>query len=465
MPRIQEYIQQTDEQAPTPVMPSVELYTAGGKTFSQTAKEMGQISQEFVNIRDTRQLTKASNDFSIEVAQIKAKADADLNPDNVADYEKALNESMIKHSNSIAAPMVREKALETFRMHGYTAYADIEQQKRKRSVEIAQNDLIINVELAKQNFINTADPAKRELQLASTIALIDQHFKSGILTAESANAMKKDINKNWSLTEAMTDAERDPALAKETFKKGGYPGLDTVDERTKFVDFVDRIEKQKVEEQKLQAKKVVLDNQSSITQEVAQGKIKDIPISRMVEMIANHEVTPEFGNAFIKLKTSPDSVDPAEDKTGFPEYARAVFAAGTEEQINTAIELAFAGGADGKISQPDMQYLLKFALDRGKKLTEKNPVQGVIDSVWGAFTSFFNNNSPDQMNKATAEFVKEMATQKDADPAAVSQKIINQETLRKYPKISTFPKEGKIIPDANGNKRRYFPDGHYEEVQ
>ena len=252
MPRLPSYEQQVSvnpaEQAPV----DVSNYTAGGKLFSETAKNLDEITQKFKEVRDTREVTKASNDFQIELAQIENQADNDPNPDNLPEYQKKIDESMAKHTGTISDPLIKEKAQETFRLKGYSTYSDIGNTKRKRSVELAQNEAIKKIDLNKQDFLKELDPAKQSLIVKDTNDLIDSLVKSGTWTAESANAARNKINREWAVDRVMFDASA-PGMAAVVLDKidsNGYPELSDPTQRKATRDLLESMKiKQRREEE------------------------------------------------------------------------------------------------------------------------------------------------------------------------------------------------------------------------
>ena len=50
-------------------------------------------------------------------------------------------------------------------------------------------------------------------------------------------------------------------------------------------------------------------------------------------------------------------------------------------------------------------------------------------------------------------------------PTTAANLAVQSEVLRLRPQVASYPEEGKVLTDKNGNKLRFFPDGHTEEVK
>lgn len=311
-------------------------------------------------------------------------------------------------------------------------------------------------------YSEASDDVSRKAIRQSMNDMMDSSIKSGLFDAVDIQKMRQVNEKELDKRDLSYDIQNIPDQVDNRYKNGSYSSL-TPEEVDKGIALAQRMEEKRRKEIEVANKKMMIQNERSITQEMASGQGKSI--SEISDMVSDGEISQEFGQAYVMYLTSPDSIDPANDKNGFAKYAENVFSSKDDTQINNAIKMALEGGSDGKISRDDLKYLIKYASDRGNRLTQKNPIQDTIDSAWKTLTDWFSEKSPKNKNTATAEFIKTIASDENADPVKTTQTIINRESVNRNPHVTAIPKEGKIMVDKFGNKARVFPDGSHQEVK
>jgi len=469
MPKIQTYdVQQTPQ--PMEVVPQqTGIYTNGGKAFSEVAKQVDDITQKFREIRNVRETSKASTDLQVNLAQIEKEAQNDPNFDKPEVYQQRIDEAMATHAQTISEPAVREKAMNDFRLKSYSTYSDIQTNFRKRQIESTQYHLAKEIDASKMAYINTADPAKKKLFMDTALARLDESVKTGILSSEAATGIRRYIDTNWAKSEAMHDAESNPDLALVTFANGGYPALDTPEERKSFMEFAQNMKKRNDTQVELKQKATQINNEITLVDSIRHGNLGYVGADEVSQMIANNEISSDFGQAWLGYMSDPSVVDEISQKDpGFVSHIENILKAGSKADVNTALKEVLSRK---DVKQNELAVIVKFAKDRSDQLNGVATSNGVktgsnqshVDAMLADIVRWSKETPGVESSVAVKEYLNKLDQQ--TLPAVAAQEVKVSTALKVNPRISNLPATGKIMIDRFGNKARVFPDGRIEEIK
>lgn len=446
MPKIQTYDSQVNPQPMDVVPQQTGLYTNGGKAFSEVAKQVDDITQKFREIRNLKETSKASTDLQVELSQIEKQAQEDPNFNDPTEYQQRIDDAMARHSQSITEPAVREKAMDSFRLKSYSTFSDIQTNFRRRQIEDTQYNLAREIDASRLSYINTADPAKKQLFMDTALQRLDDSVKAGVLTAEAATSMRRYIGKDWAKSEAMHDAETNPDLALVTFSQGGYPGLDTPDERKKFFDFAQSMKKRNDTQVALKVKAEQIGNEVNLISAVNANQMQ-YSASEVSQMIANQEISPKFGEAWLGYMTDATVVsDVAMKNPGFVSHVENVLKAGSKQEINNALQEVLARkdvkqneiGAIVYLAKQRQDSLIGIDAPAGIKTGSKQPqVDGGLKDILQWSKSMPDTNA----TLVVKEYLNNLSA--GEQPASAVEKAKAAEIFRQFPELSSQ----NIIPN------------------
>ena len=134
-------------------------------------------------------------------------------------------------------------------------------------------------------------------------------------------------------------------------------------------------------------------------------------------------------------------------------------------------EMHLTPSADGRKSIQDMVAgqtedefdKMKSAYDA--KVVAINSKKGWFKASIKSFDEHFKGpNRVKEIATATQQLIEAVNANEipEENFPAAAEYIVGMDIAKKYPQISSFPKEGTVLPDRFGNNIRFFPDGKYK---
>jgi hypothetical protein len=439
MPKITEYTQQVDQQPLNIVQPEVGLYTAGGKAFSEVAKEVDDITKKFEQVRNEQETSKTSADLQIELDQIKDQAGKDPDFNNISGYRSKVDKAIAKNIGNISSEQARQKVADSFRLKGYSTFSDIESTFNTRKVEQAQFDFNRELDGNYRLYISEVNPANKTLLMTQSKDAINAKVASGIITAEKGAEYFKSFDKwdtDWQKTQINAAIINDPKTAKEMMASGQFGDLNA-EERNKWGAVADSYEKRIKVEADIKAKNEQIKNEFQAVDSLSKGEMDFANASDIVYAADQGLIGKDFAQAWIKYATNPDSIDLSKDSQGFSEYVKAVFDSKGEnrdEQIRNTIVEALSGKRNTHLKQAQMQDLIKIAGMRAKDKTAK---QEEADALFRNTYDWASkvNISADNKDKMVKEFIDGIG--KDMKSSVLFDQVTRNALVREHPELAS----------------------------
>lgn len=447
MPKINVYEAQQNV-APLQTAPvESSLYTSGGKAFSDVAKQVDDITQKFREIRNVRETTKASTDLQLELDQIETQAANDPNFEDVGAYQKKIDAAMGKHLSSITEPAVREKAQNDFRLKSYSSYSNVQSNFRKRQVEASQYALAKDIDTAKQAYVKTVDPTKKQLFMDGAMAAVQAHMKAGIITSETAVGLENAIKKDWASSEAMFDAETNPQMALDNLHAGNYKNLDDPAERRKVYAFANAMKNKQEKEIKKQQEEQQQKAVNEIYLDVLGGKATVDSISSRIGV----DITAKDAEHYIEMLTKETQT--STDPIAYKGYLDSIYDAGTKQEVNAIVNRL---ASDGKIANAKRLELVKLASSMDVKDGDQAGFFTNLSNMYKNITSVFSGKKATDAHDLLVSKVKPEDTQ--ADIMRKTKEAINETAIKNNPHLQNLSTTPKKVVDAYGNTGSVYLD-------
>ncbi|MEA3347284.1 MAG: hypothetical protein U9Q21_04285, partial [Candidatus Auribacterota bacterium] len=125
-----------------------------------------------------------------------------------------------------------------------------------------------------------------------------------------------------------------------------------------------------------------VENHTTLARALANGEVTRLDVPRITGMVRDGKVSQQFGEAYIRVLTSPKSIGRSKDmkKSGFIEFSKQLFDSGTEEEKEKALIKIFDATASGeKLKDEEMAVLLRGA-DKASK-EGKGFISGLGDLI------------------------------------------------------------------------------------
>lgn len=374
---------------------------------------------EFKKVRDFNEVSSAELKINQDLGALKSKADKEQDPTKLSEYQSQIDDVINKHSGGISDNLIRTEAQSKFNLRGYSAFSDITNTLRNKEIEIGKSNLLLSLDGYEKSYASNLGDVKRKEDMAGAKGVIELASKNGIIGQDDATKMTLEVGKNFDKAALLYDVQNLPDKVADLRKIGQYSHLSD----SEFNAQLELANNFKEKNKKLEKEAIAnyqINGGIEFVNQIATGA--EIPLEDVYSNMESGRISPDLGKAYIKYLSSPQSVDVSEDKTGYAPYAEKVFAAGNQESINFAIRDALNGGADGRVNKDDLQYLVKFASMRAEKMKNKS-FTDVIGDTFKNMASWFDFNSPEKKGEASADYVKTIVQNPEANPAVVATEV------------------------------------------
>jgi hypothetical protein len=227
-----------------------------------------------------------------------------------------------------------------------------------------------------------------------------------------------------------------------------------------------QVQKQEQEYADWQQKQTQIQGSLQLSQALQGGTINPTMVRNMQQQgIIDAETAAIFDS--IALGTKYDV--PESTQLGEPDYFIRLIedSMGDKKKIDKVLKDAAEAYGNNKIGTNQYRYLLQTAQETFERqaqgiYTKSKKQNGIMAAIDG-LKSLFGKGKENELSQAVNSLVERSG--QDDNPVEVSQQIINEHRVSLKPEISTFPAEGKIMVDKNGNRARVFPDGRVEALE
>lgn len=450
MPVLPGYEQRRNINANTPEP----LRNEASQKFEDQQKVIGTlagITEKWSQANDIMQYTKARADYEVAAEQINTNAQEDPDPYNADKYIKELEDAKNKSVSGISNQEIAQKV-----------GAQIDLSNRINAIRIDTNFKHKQLKANQYNvetFVNTKTNAMATATEAEKMGIqkeieyqLDLSVRSGVLSPEEAGKILLNSKESSATVGIFTNPD---GTIEELKKSDGFYKEIPIDKRMKLIERArDYKEKQQKEATEMQ-KEIIYNNEAEIALGFSQGNPPNI--QKLSEMVRNGTISSDFANIALKVATSKDSVNAITSNEEFSKLTKEVFSSKNKEEVQKAIKNILMGGGDGKLSKDDLEVLLQSAMSQTKK--DRAEIEAGIKTLG----DWADNTKPIHRAEVYRDFQKKVLEGKTPQDAVAETISIN--TIKAKPNFISFPKEGKLMVDKNGNKARVFPDGHFEEVK
>lgn len=453
---------------PQIVQPDIGLYTNGGKAFSEVGKQLDNITQQFKQVQDFQEKTKASNDLTTRLDIIKDKAYNEQDPRKLQDYQREIDDAIETSVSPISDNLVRMQTKQYLVNDGYRTYTGIANDFRKKQVDQAQADYIVKQDNLTKQFISQGDPMARLETRAQMDIALDEAVSANVFDKADMEKIRLENNKNLDMREVYYDAQNlGPELMAQNRENNYYSYLS--DEEYGLALKSARELKLNQEKQiNLEIKDQQLGNEMGITVSLAAPEKGQQPISldQIASLARSGDISQEFAIAYTDAFTqASNDINPLEqDNTrSLAAYYEKLFNGSTKEDIKYSVLDMLKGGADKKISKDQMTVALQMAKQRFDTINPvdktdkgKNSKPGFFDNVKKSYQWITGQGKAIDLSPAdNAEVINDWssAVNNGADPSKAAQDAINNNILKNNPEIKSADEIPNIIVTDKSNIR------------
>jgi hypothetical protein len=462
MPIIQSYnAQVSPDNTPAPQL-SPSITDHNGDMMKEAAQTLETVNQKFKQLRDSQEETDATLGLNRDLNDIELRASDDPNHNNEGQYQAEIDEAVSKHTSKITDASLRQKAKEQFSLSGYNTFGKVQNDFRKKAIEVKDLSTMDLLDSNRQQYI-TADQVTKALIRKQSEDAIKNNVNTGVWTAERAKVELHSV-KRWDVDTAMAHADGDPAGTLQNIKDGLYPELVGEDRKT-VADYAyqnmnrDLLLKQKAKqefEQKSQSDALVLGGKGQYTLSQWQSdmnkgafgddlgkaeKFKQMAISGVNVAAKTDPVTmANLGEEFRTLgkKTSKGIIDTQKSASDLAEFRAKVI----------------ASNRDGKLDAQQMKEWMEATdnifVKKSREDFDKTTTWWDKFSDWTSTNVDFSDKADAFRHKLASDWLRKVGIE-GKDPAVVLPEMMKQAAETKYPKIKGL-KDGDTYTTAGGKK-------------
>jgi len=450
-----------------PVAPELHMAGQREKAISGMVDTVQDLTDHLSKVNDVMQETKAKTDIEMALVQKEQAAQLDPNADNVEEHLKGIQD-LTKNAtkgidNQELAARVGAEIHQTAFLSGIKIQ-DMFKKKQMFANDMKLDQLATTTAYNKANAVSEAAGLQDEANFMDTIT---QNVNSGLIS----QARAEQLVRSYKLGVVKNDINKDPAtnLSDSPLYKdinSNKYGLDLKETET-----ATNMLKTKIKENKEIDIKNVIQNRIDLIGKIASNEVNWRDADQ-ISKIAQKDM--KLGEALNNVFKADSQWPPKEYKSDeeqnqyFSELIKNIFAKDTKEELSNHLTKLLDENASRNISKDRLSILINAASQRAKGLsTTKASGDGFLDQV---------QRKIGDLTKSISDFFKgkkDGGVQKDfhanikngMEPDQAKQKAMNDYNVKSFKWVATLPSEGKIMVDKNGNKLRWFPDGHNEVVK
>jgi hypothetical protein len=330
------------------------------------------IAQDWQNAQNVMQYTRAKSEYELGVTDVVTRASQDPDYMNSDKYYKELEDVKKRSLTGISDGSVLENLSMEMDYSNKMSAIKIDTDFRKKEIEDSRFKLSEAVESLQNKKLNSSTAAEAMQYDGDMQELLEANVSTGIITKAEAKEMREKAN----LSTAEYDAVVNPDLFLANDAK--YYGIQR-DEYSKLAKTANETKKRTEKEELEALDDMQQKKESELIMNLANKEIDRLSAPDIASMVARGEVSREFGEAYIKLLTSPKHIDKKKkiERSGFTKYAKELFKSDDPEQVRKALVNMLDGAAEGELNEEQLGVLLKVASQSDRNVFLGKVVDGL----------------------------------------------------------------------------------------
>lgn len=415
------------------------------------------IAQQWSDAHDTMQYTDAKAKYGVASTEIQSRAMADPDFKNTAKYAQELEDVKKKSLEGIDNIGVKNRLGQEFEYDNQITSIKIQANNNQKELEYNKGSMKTSLATLYQKKASATTDAERMDYQTQIDDLNTLNLRSGVVNEDQVSQW----NRNAEFNAAQNEIYSNPAVGKEKIN-AGYFDL-SAEDKGKLLNEANQIEKKSIEVAEWQQKQTQTKGVIDLSTALQDGTLTPAMVRNLQQQGV---IDAESAAIFDSIALNKTYEIPSTTSLAQPDYFIRLLedTNGDAKQIKKVLNDAATSYADNKIGANQYRYFLQTAnevfIKQGQGInTQSKKQNGMITALKG-IVSFFKGKDSEE---ATAKLFDRY---KDGDdPEKIMMDLTNEEVLKINPKIKTFPIEGKVCIDKNGNKLRFFPDGSRAEVK
>ncbi len=475
MPQLPQYNSQRQINTQSARQPAVlksgssDVYDAASQALEKTTE----IATKWSNALDTIQFTTAKANYESKVLDIETRALNDPSYNNSDQYLKELEKAKTENLKGFQSKGVESRLALEFDSGNQISKIKIDNIYKKKQIEVGKVSLLAGLDTLLQKKLNATSPVEANKVNTDITNLLNLNVQSGIISPEDAAKKMKDLKKTsveYDIYNDQSTQEKDSLVLAELKKgeKGQYPDL-APDERLDLIKASQGRIYQNNQTLGTQVKDSQAQRQDNFIDKLVSGTVtlKDIDNEMAIpedqggmrrESLLSYQKTIR-GGITTDLKRMLDEKDADNMPTARAEKVK-MYNKLIEDFIDDKTDIWAArkqlakAYSDGIIDPKEQQFLNN--LRKNLNNIDSNR------SSWPAFNNlrmFINKmKGYTATDEEIAINLKSLLGTGDVSEQSVI-KTLGDHVKSKIPGVATFPKEGQIFFDKDGNQFTIYPDG------
>jgi len=441
-----------------------------------------EIIDKWQKAQDTMDYTKAKASYETGIAKIKADVDnPNTSPDDFPIYQQKLQDLKKDFKANFHNKELASRAEIELDSDLSIASLQIGGEFKKKQLFGNEIALISLAETSAVNIANAATPMLAQQEIQKLTAIIQANVSNGTITPEKGlrliNDAKKLSVKYNIYNDVSTHEDQSQVLADLRAGDNGPYAYLSPNERLELIE---------------DSQKRIFQNNQSYKRNISDS-----------QNIRTDGIIDKFANGTITFRDIDAEMAIPEDQGGIPrktllQYQKAL-QTGVKNDLNRLLTEKNPDKQPTQRAKMVKQYndMIDNLIDdktdqwKAKEMLAKAFADGIINAQEQRTLSTLKSNLKDiEFNRSTSPMVNAVKGIKqffkmqsnstddelafnikqllngitsDKSPDIIMKQILNEQMRKRLSDHPTYPKEGKIKVDRNGNKVRIFPDGTYLE--
>jgi len=435
------------------------------QNFSNQQKIIGtmaDIAQKWSDANDVMQVTDAKAKYETAALDIQNRAFSDPDFNNAGKYVKELEDAKKNSLKGISNQQVSYGLGAEIDHSNQLTALKIKHDAGKKQIEYNKVQLGTNLDILQSKKLSAVTPAEGMQYQAQIGELINAQLKSGVITPQEAQKYLSDSTKKAYENLIYTNPQQGiNILQSDNSLEPSVKG--------KLIQQAKQVEKRDKEFKDWQLKQVQTQSTVDLSQALHDGTLSPVMVRDMQQ---KGMIDSETAAIFDSLAINKKYDIPESTSLGQPEYFLRLLedSHGSKPQVDKILKDAAEAYGSGKIGANQYRYFIQNAKEtferQSKGVYTKSENQSSMESAINGIKSFSKDNAgipPTVVYSMLNKFFDRSIA--GSDPNTIKTDVINEQILQLKPEVSTFPKEGKIMVDKNGNKAKVYPNGSIEEIK
>lgn len=468
IPVAEKTLQLTTEAPATPKNP--QIASANADLIADLGKTLQTVADYAQKVKDQHEITQANIDLTNDLNKIHQEARQDPDIFNApakikARLQEALENAAGKISTRTTQEAYRNDATVAVAKKEFTISTELykRQLDAGRATTIARNDQLMN------EYYAATTPAEREnirLQIAGNL---DSAVNSNFVNRTWATELLRKTETHLRIGQVENDMNVDP---ESTYKgllqgeKGPYPDL-TAKERSQLGETAKRMAERRTKEKEQIRQIAQLQGEKEMYDRYFAGQLT---IGDVDDALAHGQIRTSFGDSMKKNLTSPAAIAVKEDDYDTKESIYAMLFDDTGKYKASEIKQAILDASTaGKIKTTTRDRLLFSTIKGNKKSVEQATLEemqqkpGILSTIghWIMNCRHISQKGKQEVADKVLDQVNQDKLQGTVEEAV--KKALQSQVITEHPYITSYPTDGMLMTDIEGNQAVVYPDGRVEE--